>query len=339
MRIDEFDVLRIVAALAVVYIHVTSKAAFSTPRESAYFLSNRLAAFAVPAFIAISAGLAWGAPDRHSGHGHVYYLSRRLRVLVPPYVFWTTVYVALGWFMLKPPMGAIAAVWQYVVALLSGTGWYHLYFVPLAIILYVMSPAARWVMVRSPLALLAVCVAVALACSVLIRPWPVPGSVGDTFARGALLLPYAALGAWYVHDRERAMGMLSRAWLPLLVGGFGARLYLAGWVSLGKVSFDAVSMIVMSAELAGLVGACSALHAASPRVTSRLERDLVPLTYGVFLIHPIVLVSFFGLLTALGWPRMWFQPAFTLVIYVPAVLACFGLVWLLRANPVTKRVT
>ncbi|MBI5232096.1 MAG: acyltransferase [Coriobacteriales bacterium] len=339
MRIDEFDVLRVLAALAVVYIHMTSKAAPGLPHQSAYFIVNRVAAFAVPAFIAIAAGLAWGPrPGRRHGHGSLSYITRRLRALVPPYAFWTVIYVVVGWLAVAPA-SLLAGAAEMVRALLTGTGWYHLYFVPIVIVVYLASPIARRIGQASPATLLGLSFAFGLAAAAFIRPWPDAGTSADTFARGAIYVPYAGLGAWYVHRREVLMPHLRRWWPLLLVFGVGMRVWLAGWAQFGNPYDDAALTLVVSLELAGLTGLCLAFADRWCAATMRLGHSVVPLTYGVFLIHPLVLLGVFALLDRFAVAGLWGSTAFTLVAYVPAVALCFGSVWLLRTSPLGKRVT
>ncbi|MGE5449913.1 MAG: acyltransferase [Methanomassiliicoccales archaeon] len=214
----EIDFIRVAAALAVIAIHVTS----------GYTLSGRLAfalnqtmRFAVPVFVIIS-GLVNFLPEvtqkwRPAGA----YLRHRLSRVLWPYILWSLVYVGLtNW------QAGQSANWgmvgQYLLALLTGTGYVHLYFFPIIIQLYGLYVGLRYWVVKQPAPALIISLLISLICQTLLYLNQVglihlPGSPLTYIILFPAWLVYFVFGMWLAIDYEGKLNKL-RNQLIVLAG-------------------------------------------------------------------------------------------------------------------------
>lgn len=127
------DILRIIAILAVILIHTTTKTLeisnFDLQKVPWTLFLNQISRFAVPVFFLIS---GFVLELNHSSHlGYYTYLKRRANRIFIPYVFWSTIYY---FFVYKQHTESLSKV------ILSGDASYQLYFIPTLIIFYIIFP-------------------------------------------------------------------------------------------------------------------------------------------------------------------------------------------------------
>jgi peptidoglycan/LPS O-acetylase OafA/YrhL len=137
-RLQEFDIIRAAAALAVIAIHITASY-MNLPL--AYFW-NHAVRFAVPLFIIISGFLlCWTDRDDTFLPAWEFYIKRLHRILWP-YIIWTCLYSLLNAYLsgLHNPIFFLITLGK---NLLWGTGYYHLYFLPIILQLYLLYPLLR----------------------------------------------------------------------------------------------------------------------------------------------------------------------------------------------------
>lgn len=127
------DVLRIIAILAVVCIHTTTKtlavSSFNLQELPLSLFLNQGSRFAVPLFFLISGFVLELNYHRHEAY--IKYLKKRLSRIFVPYVFWSAIYC---FFVYPKPIG------EFLSALINGTASYQLYFIPALLIFYLLFP-------------------------------------------------------------------------------------------------------------------------------------------------------------------------------------------------------
>jgi peptidoglycan/LPS O-acetylase OafA/YrhL len=300
--LPELDALRGVAIAAVSGLHVSFGFLLAAPVASfavtAALVVHLLTAFGAPFFVALSlAGLTLGY-ERPLGVGADYraFLVRRAWRVLPAYVFWTLLT------LLRTDPASLARPGVVAQHLVRGSAAYHLYFVPLICIYYVvwpvlshLAPAAR----RSQGTAIAIAVS-GLAASLLA--WHA-ASVG-WLEQGVATLPlfwigYATLGiaAAPALARRSALRTPPR---PLLLIGVLTAIAAYAWVShvrglIGPAPDAATlalavtifQMPAMSYTLAAM-GLAVALVGSSTRGTAWLQA-LGRSSYGVYLAHVLVL--------------------------------------------------
>lgn len=143
------DGMRIVAILAVVCIHSTSRILETSSlniQDSIFaFFLNQISRFAVPLFFMISGFVLEVNYPFHQSYTK--YLKKRLSRILLPYLFWSIIYY---FFVYKEHT---ISLFQ---ALLNGSASYQLYFIPTLLIFYILFPFVhklyrflinRWVLI------------------------------------------------------------------------------------------------------------------------------------------------------------------------------------------------
>ena len=121
------DGLRAVAALAVVMIHV------SAGRMNPVGVScNQIARFAVPLFIMLSGYGHMYSWLQHSGQSAVQTAKRRLKRVLPAYLIWSVLYLAVDAVFGKPHAHPIKNI-------LTGGSYVHLYYIFILVQLILLS--------------------------------------------------------------------------------------------------------------------------------------------------------------------------------------------------------
>lgn len=131
--VHAIDLLRVLAILAVVFIHTTTRTMeavnFDLQRIPWTFFFNQVSRFAVPLFFMISGFVL--ELNYHLNESYKTYLKKRLIRIALPYIVWSTIY---NLFVFKHPMT------DFFPSLLLGTASYQLYFIPTLMIFYLVFP-------------------------------------------------------------------------------------------------------------------------------------------------------------------------------------------------------
>lgn len=131
------DALRVIAILAVIMIHITTKTLATLHIDVAsapvsLFL-NQASRFAVPLFFLIS-GFVLELNNRNLSY--VDFFKKRASRIFIPFLFWSTIYfVYANGYSLS---GLLSL--KFLTSILLGTASYHLYFIPTLIIFYLAFP-------------------------------------------------------------------------------------------------------------------------------------------------------------------------------------------------------
>ncbi len=127
------DILRIVAILAVIIIHTTTKtlqaSTLSVQDIPFTIFLNQIFRLAVPLFFIISGFVL--ELNYHLHENYVTYLRKRLSRIFIPYVFWSTIYYFLVY---------THHTHHFFSSLLTGDASYQLYFIPALFIFYLIFP-------------------------------------------------------------------------------------------------------------------------------------------------------------------------------------------------------
>ena len=323
-RVPGYDVLRVVSMVAVVAIHCLMVLRATAGPSSPVVLLNTLLHFAVPLFFFVSGALVWGRYAGRTLEDYAHFLRRRTVVVIAPYLAWSSMYLLIA---------AARGYWPYWLThspalLLTGRSWYHLYFIPVLVFFYVLTPLIAPLARRYPELLL---IAAYAARLFLMDPVTrVASAVG-----GPLLVTFAvvatthashmALGAWFAARKDAVIPTLRRAW-PLALSLGGLTLLAA---SLGAIPTfrDPVQAAVVPAAMAltvlGLTGAAFGIRM-SPATADKTAR-LGGLALGVYLAHPALLLVWSNAVTAVGGETLLQSPWFSLVSVSVVTAASFGL--------------
>jgi len=343
----EVDYMRGVAALAVIAVHVSMNYT-RIPDVNLLALTNVFiyiaAHFAVPVFIFIS---GWVLAARYTGEFSIReFYQRRAKTILIPYLFFTALYLLIA---VEGTIGfaGIPSPERVAEALLLGTGAYHLWFFALIIQLYLLFPlivrgyglfdrfGAALYLLLSLLFLLALWNTGAHLMGAYVGP--------EWYTVLIRLFPshlfYFVLGIHVGRHTDRfrsTLRSLSPAWVLAAAGG-GALLIGGVWVAAVALSGSlagtslAVFCIYRILEplyyvpvIAVLVLAAWLLDGGGGEMAGA-ARSFGDHSYGVYLIHPLVIAAAATLwisLTGLSWADGLTYP----VIFVVAAVVSYAVV-------------
>jgi peptidoglycan/LPS O-acetylase OafA/YrhL len=291
--------VRVVTFGAVVAVHAvtSSVAAVDVGGHAALMLLH----YTRSAFFVLMAIVLVRSAERSGGTGK---LRRRLTLVGVPYLAWSAIYLVVSW-----ATGGRDRPWDGAgTALLTGTAWYHLYFLLVTMQFYVVLPAFLWLLRvsrRHPWALLGASLAVAIVFTGWLHygHWA-PGVLGTYHGYAAQLLPtyqflfvVGGLAALHLdavlrwlreHRRAVVLGTLAAAVtmevLYFVTVATGTR---------PDTASDAVQPVLQVWAVIVVAG----LGAAATRWTDlgaphlRWVDRASDLSFGVYLVHPLLLLG------------------------------------------------
>ena len=135
VRDSKYDVLRGLATVFVLLIHITADHAFSEADTAAYWILNalnKLFGIAVPIFVALTVFLSLKSGKRRSPA----YLGRKLLPLAALYLIWSALYLCYGIGAHSAPLPSAGELVR--GNLLQGKTCYHLYYIVMLLQLYLL---------------------------------------------------------------------------------------------------------------------------------------------------------------------------------------------------------
>ena len=327
-RLARLDAARWLAALAVVLLHCAAQAVSDA---NAYGSNDWLAAnlydsavrWCVPVFVMVSGALLL---DRDKPLDARRFYEKRAARICAPLVFWTLFY--LGWRTLLDwwDDGHIDfSFWPRKVA--EGAPYYHLWYLYMIVGLYLFTPLVRVLYHRSQPAARRLWVVGILGVAILDALYRQALNAGQGFFL-TWFLPY--LG-YFVAGRMIFDGELRipRPGLMLALSVLATALGVTTLSEAGNLNlyfYDYFSITVPFMSLAAFQWIMN-----TPRIPSL--STLAPLTFGVYLIHPLFLDVVDRAPSVLAPSIAWSLPMQTGAIFGLSAACC----WVLRQHPTTRK--
>jgi peptidoglycan/LPS O-acetylase OafA/YrhL len=234
---------------------------------------------------------------------------RRFLYIGVPYLVWTVVY----WWTATGPVPQSGDLGELGLALMTGTGYYHLYFLMVSMQLYLLFPALLWLVRRTTghhLALFLTSGIVELGL-LAVTHWPRwPGAWLTLQANAEALSPmyqfYFVAGALAAVHHERLLTWVvdhprAVVGLVLTTGVLHVAVYAVQLAASGSTAraYDPLQPSVVPWTLAVSLGlyALGCRYARNRRAGSRLGRfvdEAALVSFGVFLVHPLFLDVLLG---------------------------------------------
>ncbi|HYN66514.1 MAG TPA: acyltransferase family protein [Ornithinibacter sp.] len=288
------DLARIVAIAAVVLVHVVAPATNGSLVDEgsgawwAAVVLNAASRWCVPVFLMVSGALL--LDPRRSERPRDFYRKRLGRIGVP-LAAWTLVYLGFRRWYLVEPITAEEATRD----VLAGTPFLQLYFLFVLVGLYVLTPFLRIIVRHTTRRMQVGFVAVLLGLGALDQAISAVADVGGATAatRYVPFIGYYVAG-WVLRDvalgpaRLRVAAGAFVASVAATVGLTGVASVPSGWGAGGRYVFGFLSPTVMVTSLAAFLLLRAAGWVWAQQHRRRLSR-LAALTFGVFLVHPLVL--------------------------------------------------
>ncbi|RIX52629.1 acyltransferase [Paenibacillus nanensis] len=328
-RYYALDVMRSVAIIGVLVIHVTATvlpdAAERTWTEGIVLFLNQAFRFAVPAFLFLS-GLGLSLSD-NSKLGYFAFLNKRLSKILLLYVLWSIVYHAVSYQSFVPL--------TFLKELVTGGAYYHLYYMPLIILFYLLYP----VLYRIGSTMLGLLGALVLsAASQLIATYagiPLFGNLLNPLN----WLVYFVLGIWFAEDFSKKLAII-RNYKPFILPLYFAALFglfLETYLTKGIIG---VGIATTSIRPSVILYSClffMMLLGAWPegRQPATFTLRLSKLSYGIYLSHAAVLSAISAVYRELGMPQgtvVFLVVAFVSVVCLSVLLSLLSYVSIHRTK-------
>lgn len=138
-RILEYDIIRTIATYSVIIVHLSAIALGGYEQGStlsifAIFL-NRMLKFTTPVFIFL-AGALIQAKYKNEKFNYIIFLKSRFKRILIPYFFVSLFYYIIITYLNRDSYSLLTYIKQFV----TGNAQYHLYFIPIIIQLYILTP-------------------------------------------------------------------------------------------------------------------------------------------------------------------------------------------------------
>ncbi|WP_127547566.1 acyltransferase [Paenibacillus amylolyticus] len=305
-RIEYLDLYRAFAIMAVVAIHATSTAVAHYPKHTldhdVYYFWNTFLQFAVPAFLFLSSLVLfynYSSKVNEKGWMLAFYKKRLFNVFVP-YVVWSLIYFAIKQLLAgKEPLTHSV---QFAKQLVMGTAHTHLYFFLIILQFYIVFP---WLLSLTRHRL-------------FNRYLPLFFIAGQAifyalhlqfhFERTGSLLPsyliVIGFGAWVGLNFEWALKKLYThryVLIAALLGGGAIFIYGNAYIKTAFAAYPVITYTVLFLfRNLFTLSACLLLLIFSERIgtgkhtevrkATRILDSLGTVAFGVFLMHPLVLL-------------------------------------------------
>jgi probable poly-beta-1,6-N-acetyl-D-glucosamine export protein len=327
------DCMRIIAILAVVGIHTTTRileaSSFNLQGFTFTLFINQASRFAVPLFFMIS---GFVLELNYSFHlNYMSYLKKRFSRIFLPYVFWSAIYYYFVYTKHNT---------SFLQSLLGGNASYQLYFIPTLLIFYILFPFIRniyrFIANRWMLILLGIIQLILLAYAYYIRPLPLfyPLAI-------ALLNYYVFLLGMVASHHQDLLQKISR-WkilVTILFGIFavivfvqGKTLYLKTYNYLYFYTQWRPSILLYTVIVAGLLYA----FLKKRRLNEKIIRTFSKLSFFVFFIHVIVLEIFWRIT---GQKILTQEIPYNLLLFVFVVSFSYAIAYLVHKIPQLAKLT
>lgn len=333
------DNSRIVAIFGVVFLHTANVIIDGSSIGSEYWwirnFCDTFGRWCVPVFVMVSGALLL---DPNKKEDLETFYKKRISRILAPIVFWSLFF--LLWGMLKGMIkGSPLSLADLLELLISGTPYYHMWFLYMIIMLYLFTPFFRKIIANSSRRDIAIVTVLTFLMGALNTVYfhARPFSHGSTLFINRFLsfIPFFFLG-YLVRTGERDVSK-TILWSVFLLSSFLT--VLGYYIEAANKGLDAglyfhsylsITIIFMSMSIVYLLKSWT-----SPIISEKFTSSLSLLTFGVYLIHPIILdtIQYFG------FGLLDLHPAVS--IPVIAIIAFgFSLIasWVIYRVPYLKRV-
>lgn len=345
-RIAYLDLLRIVACFAIVWLHVSASIAGTSPLTSFSFHASNamdcLVQCAVPVFVMIS-GVFMLNPEKDVHIGKLF--KRRVFRLFLCYLFWLLFYSCFR-YVLAGEFPISIATLKNVIAVSLEKPFYHLWFIPMIIMLYILTPFLRVFTAHATQRqwkyLLIIFFLFSIVQTTLLKlPFPLDHWIKSFIQlfpwQAGSFVGYYLLGYYLFHHcsfekRQRSFLYIASAVLWLISAAVGGMLSLrAGAMQTPLMGYYTLPSFVQAISVFVFFQHRFQDKTFSPKALAGI-RMFSGLTMGIYLIHPFVLeLVFHFVLTNTQVNALWI-PLISLMISILSALLSF----LIKKIPVLR---
>lgn len=327
---------RIIAVFAVIAIHVTASVIMENHIGTNSWwvgsIYNSTVRWAVPVFVMISGALLL---DPSKNECLTVFYKKRLSKILIPIVAWT-IFFLLYFVFVNASRGNETSVMGLVKRVLLGKPYYHLWFLYMLFPLYAFTPYFRKVITQSNKKELEILIASMLTLAA-INHFYVAISAGQYILLTNWFLPYTPiffLGYYIRQDKKSPSKIL--LWSTFLIacaitcyGTYFVATEIDQKMSPYFSRSLSVSVIPMFISVMYLLKTWNA-----PIISSEVTEKISSMTFGIYLIHPVILEAINARFSALISLHPWI-----LILIVTTVVFLISLVviWAIQKVPYLRR--
>ena len=329
------DNSRILATYAVVLLHMTAGVVVSNDVGTEYWwvgnIYDSAVRWCVPVFVMVSGALLLD-PDKTEDL-LPFYKKRLSRILVPLFI-WSVFFLA--WAFIKSTLkGSELSVTDLLKRVLSGTPYYHMWFLYMILGLYLFTPFFRKIVAHSSKKELIFLISIAFIFSALNFAYgELSSGISQLFINWFLFfIPYFFLGYFIRQDKNHPSVIFLWAifLFSLILTSMGCYIVAiktdltTGMYFYGYLS---ISVIPMSISLMYLLKTWN-----KPIINAVITKKLSILTLGIYLIHPIVLETINDTQFISSFHPIIYIPIATFIIFIVSS----SMAWLIYQVPYLRR--
>lgn len=333
-RLQEFDILRVIATFTVIGIHVTASYVLVSP---AGYLGNQLARFAVPLFIIMS-GFLLQYVDLKSALPAALFYKKRFNRILWPYLLWSLFYICLTAVLSGHP-GILKAL---PGQLLWGTGYFHLYFVIIIIQLYILYPFLRKLLDNYPGLSLMLSFLLTLSCQFalyqnMLGKLPLPPAYNMIYlVCFPVWLFYFVLGMAAARIQSQLKSSLNNR--PVLLGfiwliSFMVLLADSHYTASYGSSIRPTVMLYTVSTYFFFYSVAIQFRKPLPSWVSWISNQ----SFLIFLMHPLFLTSAVWIVSRLGMPDLWGRTRGMIALYLTVTLCTLFATYLISLTPLADK--
>jgi surface polysaccharide O-acyltransferase-like enzyme len=335
-RLQEFDIIRVLAAFSVIAIHV-SAGYVDLLSFSNYF--NHLVRYAVPLFIILSGFMLSYVDTMKTPLSTLDFYRKRGNRILLPYILWNLFYSSLNQlFGPAPDLSQYAA--KLFNDLIWSNGYYHLYFLSIIIQLYLLYPFLRRWLNKNTSGILISSLVLTLASQIilylsLLSKLTLPPQYSAIYLRAfPVWIFYFVFGMVIAVKKDYWQNRLQTHKLSLGLAWLGSLVIV---ILDSKFTVSAGSIVRPSIMLYAVISFfffyCLALRfkaLAKPWVTLSEQSFLI------YLMHPLMLTTMVLTAQKLGYPGIWAGNQGMVFLYIAVAVATVFFTYLVSFSPLVS---
>ncbi len=318
-RYIEFDVLRALAIIGVLLIHVSAQVLLSKngmDNSIALFI-NQVSRFAVPVFLILS---GWGLTMSNSlKNGYLLFLKKQILKIIVLYIIWNVIYYIATVHSFN--------ILKFIKSFILGSTYYHLYFVPLIIVFYLIYPFILKIG-KSNLGLLFMLVVTIFSQEIAM----ITGSGMLNDNRNIFnWIFFFTLGSWLAHDYDSKVEKLRKFRLPIIV------LFITTLAAVFFESYFLIDKVGIKMAIASTRPSIILLSVLFLAIFLGIKWEnsffiqpllnLATIAYGVYLSHALFLAVFNKVFMKLGFSMesILYMPVAFIFVLVVSIFVTIGI--------------